>query len=60
MSESNKCTAESCACGSYRPLDDEQTECHCGCPWCDDALFTVESVRRGAASSNQRDGARGN
>jgi hypothetical protein len=41
------CTPTRCACGGYDPSADAEfnlkhygdTECHCGCPWCDDCLF---------------------
>lgn len=50
MSESaKKCTAESCACGGYRPRDDGDEECHCGCPWCDDAITDMTGLARFAA-----------
>ncbi len=40
------CSPESCACHAYRPRDDGEEECHCGCPECDNAITDDAGLER--------------
>lgn len=46
MDAQKNCTPESCACHAYRPRDDGDEVCNCGCPECDNAVSDTASLQR--------------